>query len=319
MWRASIVWAEASVNASNRVGWVVDLPLGHDLSVQEVTVRIAITGSSGQLGQALQRAFADEDLLLIDLPHADILNLTSLVSSVCTHRSDVVIHTAALTDPDRCERDPDAAYRLNVLGTRNVAVAAQEAGAACVYISTDFVFDGQKGEPYREYDPPTPLSVYGRTKALGEELVRDLSLRFYVVRIAWLYGDGPRNFAKTVLRLAEQRDTLHMVTDEVGSPTCALDVAQALAKLVVTPAYGVYHLPNSGTCSRYEWAQEVLTLAGHTHVRLVPSASYERPAPVPKCVELRNFAGAEIGIVMRSWREALSAYMQELRARGDKA
>ncbi|MBC7235669.1 MAG: dTDP-4-dehydrorhamnose reductase [Chloroflexi bacterium] len=271
-------------------------------------MRVAITGSKGQLGRALMDSWQEDELLGIDLPEQDITDLMALDARLRGFRPEVVIHCAAMTDVDGCERDPDAAYRINVLGTRNVAVAAERVGAALIYISTDYVFDGAKTEPYGELDEPNPLSVYGRTKWLGEEMVRHLCPRHYVVRVAWLYDRGPRNFVATVLRLADERDEVKMVTDEIGSPTYAPDVAAALRRLVCLPAYGTYHLPNAGICSRYAWAEEILRLAGRRDdLRLIPSENYQRAARVPKRVELRNFFGAEIGITMRPWQEALAA------------
>jgi dTDP-4-dehydrorhamnose reductase len=271
-------------------------------------MRVVVTGSKGQLGSSLQQVLDHEAVLPMDLPESDLTHLGSVTAAVAEFRPDVVIHGAALTNVDGCEREPEAAYRANVLGTRNVAVAAQQSGAALVYISTDYVFDGRKAEPYWEYDTPNPLSVYGRTKWIGEELARSLVSRYYIVRVAWLYANGHRNFVETVLRLADERPSITMVTDEVGSPTFAPDVAEALARLIRLPAYGIYHLPNAGTCSRYEWAQEILRLAGRDGVELKPGANYQRAARVPKHAELRNFCGAELGITMRPWHEALHDY-----------
>lgn len=271
-------------------------------------MRMVITGSKGQLGSALQGVLSCDDLLLLDLPDYDLTDLGLAMQTIGDFRPEVVIHCAAMTNVDGCELDPEAAYRVNVLGTRNVAVAAQQSGAAMVYISTDYVFDGAKGEPYWEYDDPNPLSVYGRTKWIGEELTRSLVSRHYIVRVAWLYARGFRNFVETVLRLAREKGRMTMVTDEVGSPTYAPDVAQAIARLIRVPAYGVYHLPNAGSCSRYEWAREILRLAGWDSVELLPGENYQRPARVPKRVELRNFCAAELGIVMRPWQQALKDY-----------
>jgi dTDP-4-dehydrorhamnose reductase len=275
-------------------------------------MRIAITGSNGQLGRALQQRLTDDVLMPIDLPAYDITDLAAITASVREFRPDTIIHTAAITDVDGCERNPELAYRVNVLGTRNMAVAAQQAGASMVYIGTDYVYDGTQETPYWEYDTPNPLSVYARTKWLGEEQLRHLLPRHYIARVAWLYGDGPRNFVRTVLRLADERDSLSMVTDEWGSPTFADDVAAALQRLIALPAYGTYQLPNSGVCSRYDWAAEILRLAGRTaDLELIPSQNYPRLARVPRHVEMRNFNGAEIGIVMRPWQEALQDYMRQ--------
>lgn len=275
-------------------------------------MRIAITGSNGQLGLALRKTLAAHALMNIDLPEHDITDLEGIVAAVRLFGPEVIIHTAAITDVDGAERSPELAYRVNVLGTRNMAVAAQACGARMVYISTDYVFDGAKEAPYWEWDAPNPLSVYARTKWLGEEQTRHLLQAFYVVRVAWLYGAGPRNFVRTVLRLARERGAITMVTDEVGSPTYAQDVAEALARLIALPAYGTYQLPNAGICSRYDWAAEILRLAGLAEqVDLAASENYRRAARVPKHVEMRNLAGAELGITMRPWQEALRDYMAQ--------
>ena len=273
-------------------------------------MRIAVTGSKGQLGQALLALCPAETVLAIDLPEHDITCLAPTLRAIGTFAPDVVIHTAALTDVDGCERDPELAYRVNVIGTRNVAVAAAQAGCPLVYISTDYVFDGEQEAPYREYDPPNPLSVYAQTKEAGERVVRHHLPAHYVVRVAWLYGDGPRNFPQTVLRLARERGEMSMVTDEIGSPTYARDVAAALLDLVEQPAYGTYHLTNRGVCSRYELACAVLELAGIQGVTVHPSQDYRRLARVPKRCELVNSLGAQLGIEMRPWREALAAYLE---------
>ncbi len=272
-------------------------------------MRIAITGSRGQLGTALARVYAHETLLPIDLPEHDITDLDAITAALRAFAPDLIIHAAAMTNVDACETDPDLAYRVNTLGTRNVAVAALQTGAPMVYVSTDYVFAGDRTEPYWEFDEVRPLSVYGHSKWAGEQIVRQLLSPHYIVRTAWLYGDGPRNFVETVLRLARERGALTMVTDEVGSPTYAPDLAGAIARLVCHPAYGTYHLVNEGTCSRYEWAVEILRQAGLGDVPVEPSQNYQRAARVPKHVSLRNLSGAELGIALRPWPEALAAYM----------
>jgi dTDP-4-dehydrorhamnose reductase len=276
-------------------------------------MRIAISGSKGQLGLALQEVLGRPDgpgdaTLLLDLPEHDITDLAATTAAIAAFRPQVIIHGAALTDVDRCEREPDLAYRVNALGTRNLAVAAQQVGAAMVYVSTDYVFPGRP-EPYWEYDRPEPLSVYARTKWYGEQIVRDLLPRHYIARTAWMYGRGPRNFVRTVLRLADERGAMQMVTDEVGSPTYALHLARALERLVRTDAYGIYHLANAGVCSRYEWACKVLRLAGREGVEVTPATNYRRLARVPSRVELQNASGEAIGIAMPPWQEALAEYL----------
>lgn len=273
-------------------------------------MRIVVTGSKGQLGTALQARLTSADLLPLDLPEFDITDAAAVRRTLEAFQPDVVIHAAALTNVDQCELEPELAYRVNALGTQNVALACQRLGATMLYVSTDYVFDGTKGAPYVEYDPPAPLSVYARSKLAGEWATQTFAPRFYIVRTAWLYARGGRNFVETVLRLARERGALTMVTDEAGSPTYAPDLAEAISRLLLTEQYGIYHLTNSGVASRYDWAKEILRLAGLGHVPVTPSQGYKRPAPVPRQVELRNLCGASLGIVMRPWQEALRDYFE---------
>ena len=269
-------------------------------------MRVAITGSEGQLGKALQQTLQGHELLLIDLPHYDITDPPSTSDAMLAFRPDVVVHAAAFTNVDQCELEPNTAYRVNALGTQNVALAVQRCGAAMVYISTDYVFDGNKSEPYWEWDTPNPQSVYARSKLAGEFYTQALLNRFYIVRTAWLYSRTGRSFVTRVLELANERDELHYVTDEVGSPTYAPDLATALNTLIAHPLYGIYHFTNTGVCSRYEWAKAILELAGRPDYPVFPTKGYERLADVPARCELRNFCGAtQLGITLRPWREAL--------------
>ncbi len=231
---------------------------------------------------------------------------------------DLVIHAAAMTDVDACELDPEAAYRINALGARNVAVACREVGATMVYVSTDYVFDGAKGSPYSEDDPVGPVNVYGRSKLLGEVCVREELSDHYVVRTSWLYGRAGRpNFVRAVLGLArdwrERRgEPLRMVADQVGGPTYTRDLAEALLLLVRRSAYGTYHLSNAGSCSRWEFARAILDMAGYADVPLEPVSSdaFPRPARRPAYSVLENAAWRREGFPpLRPWREALREYL----------
>lgn len=276
-------------------------------------MRITITGANGQLGRALQEVLGHEHEL-IGLDHADIeLGQPDCVERLVATRADLVVHPAAYTDVDGCARDPELAYRVNALGTQYVALACQRLDIPLVYVSTNEVFDGSATTPYREYDSAAPINAYGCSKWAGEQAVRELLRRFYIVRVAWLFG-GERNFVRTVLRLAAERDTLAMVADEVGSPTYAPDVAQAIARLVGLPWYGTYHLVNEGACSRFDFAAAILRLAGHEHVALRPIelADYKRDSRVPLHTPLRNVAAAALGIRLRPWQEALEEYVSRI-------
>jgi len=274
-------------------------------------MRIIITGSAGQLGLALQTTLAKHALLPIDLPEHDITAFHAISETITGFRPDLVVHAAAFTNVDGCERDPETAYRVNALGTQNVAVACQQCSAAMLYVSTDYVFDGRKDGPYWEWDTPNPESVYARSKLAGELYVQNLLTRYYVVRTAWLYNRGGNNFVKRVLELADERPELHYVTDEVGSPTFAPDLAAAIGRLIEHPLYGVYHFTNSGVCSRFEWAKAVLELAGRTDYPIFPTQGYKRAAKVPAHCELRNFCGAtQLGITLRPWQQGLRDYFR---------
>ncbi len=275
------------------------------------TMRVLITGAKGQLGRALQEQFKRGAVLPADLPECDVTDRACVTQTVTAFKPDLVIHAAAMTNVDGCARDPDAAYRANALGTQYVALACQQVSCAMVYISTNEVFDGAKTEPYLEFDATNPINAYGRSKLAGEMFVRDLLTRFYIVRLAWLYGKGGNHFVRKIIRRADEQGSLRVVADEVGSPTYAEDVAGAVRQLVNTGAFGVYHLVNDGVASRFDFACEILLRAGRGHVRVEPIklANYPRPSTPPPYTPLRNFCGAAQGISFRPWQDALAEYI----------
>jgi dTDP-4-dehydrorhamnose reductase len=227
---------------------------------------------------------------------------------------DVVVHAAAYTNVDGCVRDPDLAYRVNGLGTQNVALACQRAQAALAYISTNEVFDGAATQPYLESDHTNPVNPYGRSKEMGEWYVRGLVPRHYIVRTAWLFSPGGANFPARIASLARERGELSVVTDEVSSPTYAPDLAEALGRLVRSGRFGTYHLVNEGYCSRHEFAQAILHGAGlgHVPVRPILLKDFQRSSTPPSFAPLRNFAAAEVlGIQLRPWQEALTDYQSQ--------
>lgn len=271
-------------------------------------MRILITGGRGQLGQELRAALASQEVSAPGRAELDVTDAAAVGRAVEAFGPELVIHTAAYTDTRGCEADPALAMRVNGDGTRNVALACRQAGAALLYVSTNEVFDGAKGGPYLEADEPRPINAYGRSKLAGEEHVRSLIERACVVRTAWLYGGG-RDFPARVLQALPGE--LPMVTDEVASPTWARDLAQAIARLMEQGApTGVYHLTNGGRCSRFQWAERVLALAGRRDVVLRPvgQAEYGAPYRKPAFSELANTAAAVLGVVLRPWPEALVAY-----------
>jgi dTDP-4-dehydrorhamnose reductase len=274
-------------------------------------MRVFITGAKGQLGRALQAQFADGAVFPADLPECDITDRVCVAQAVGQFEPDVVIHAAAMTDVDGCARDPDAAYRVNALGAQNVALACQSAGCPMVYISTNEVFDGRKTEPYLEFDVANPINAYGRSKLAGETIVRDLLTRFYIVRTAWLYGQGGNHFVRKIIRRADEQGRLRVVADEVGSPTYTQDLASGVRRLVQTGAFGVYHFVNDGIASRYDLARQIMQLGGRGHVPVEPItlAEFSRPSTPPPYTPLRNFCGAAQGITFRTWQAALAEYL----------
>jgi len=272
-------------------------------------VRYLITGANGMLGRDLQKALEGRDVTALSRAELDVTDLEA-VRAASAHR-DVIINAAAYTRVDDAESQEDVAYAVNATGPANLARAAAEHGAKLVQLSTDYVFDGTATEPYTEDAPVNPVSAYGRTKAEGERLARQHNPQTYVVRTAWLYGRHGSNFPKTMLRLAIERDQLRVVTDQVGQPTWSRDLAdQIVAMLDGGAPPGNYHGTNSGQASWYEFAQAILSLAGHDPDKVTPAESshFVRPAPRPSYSVLGHAAWTTAGLApMRHWREALAS------------
>lgn len=276
-------------------------------------MRVLITGSAGQLGITLQSLLIGHELALVDLPDFDITDRKQIFSIAKSFNPDVIIHCAAYTDVDGCVSNPELAYRVNSLGTQNVALACDQTGATMVQLSTNEVFSGRRPDGYEEWMVPDPQNSYGRTKAAGEYHVRSILQRHYIVRTAWLYAPGGHNFIHAVMRQAAQKKHLKIVTDEIGNPTNAKDLAEAIVRLIHTNQYGTYHLVNEGACSRYEFAQEVLRLGGGGDIKLIPilSSEFSRASRPPPYGALNNICGSSIGISLRPWRTALAEYIAD--------
>jgi dTDP-4-dehydrorhamnose reductase len=278
-------------------------------------LKVAICGAGGMLATDVREVFQQRghevfDLTINDL---DITDITMVREKFSTIKPDVIFNAAAYTNVDGCESEPDLAYKVNSLGPRNLAIAANEAGAALVHISTDYVFGGVGNTPYREYDLTNPQSVYGKSKLDAELFVRNLCPRHYIVRTAWLFGINGNNFVRTMLRLAAERDTLTVVDDQLGSPTFTYDLAIALADLIEKPTYGTYHLTNGGECTWFEFTREILRQAGIEGVEVKPMTTEQlnRPANRPRYSVLDNYVWSMDGRVpLRNYREALADYLQ---------
>lgn len=278
-------------------------------------MKILVDGCNGMLGSDLMQVLKDSHQVIgTDRGEFDITDLQATMAFISNVKPDVVIHCAAYTNVDGCETEEELAYSVNALGPRNVAVACNEINAAMVYISTDYVFDGTKGASYMEDDHFNPLNIYGKSKLAGENYVRTLLNRHYIVRTQWLYGKNGKNFVKTMLSLAKEKDSISVVNDQFGSPTHTLDLAGALKELIDTPAYGTYHITNSGVVSWFEFTKDILEIAGVENVKVVPITTemFSRPATRPKYSPLENFNWTLNGHkALRNYKEALKEYMKD--------
>ena len=273
--------------------------------------RTIIFGGRGQLGRDLERVFATQgDVTAVDLPELDITVEGAAADLVGAFHPDLVVNAAAYTDVEKAEDEEEAAFRVNEAGARFVARAAMAVDARVVYYSTDYVFGGTKTRPYTETDDVAPVGVYARSKLAGERATAAENEGHLILRTAWLYGPGGNNFVEKILGLAQTHAELKVVDDEIGSPTYTQDLAEATLALTKADACGIYHVTNAGTCSRYEFAQELLRLADlKTLVR--PCASSEFPTkaerPLYSVLDTAKFREAT-GYVPRDWKEALADY-----------
>ena len=277
-------------------------------------MRILVTGAAGQLGRELVTAFPGHDVVATDRPTLDVEDRDSVLSAITNLQPDAVVHAAAWTDVDGCERDPDTALRSNALATRHVAHGARLVGAPVYYVSTDYVFHGDGRRPYTEWDQPAPLSVYGRSK-LGGEL--ELDPGSTIVRTSWLCGRHGGNFVKTMLQLAPARDEIPVVDDQHGCPTFADDLAGVIARLVVERVPGTFHVTNQGHTTWFELARHTLTAAGMDPGKIRPVATADlrpaRPAPRPPWSVLDNAALRLSGLpLLPDFHQPLERLVKEL-------
>jgi dTDP-4-dehydrorhamnose reductase len=276
-------------------------------------MRILVTGANGQLGQALRAALEPRhDVMWTDLEDLDVRDLAGVRGFVGEQRPEAVLHLAATTQVDACEARPEATYEVNALGARYVALAAAEAGAEMVFISTDYVFNGRAGRAYLEYDDCDPLNVYGHSKLYGERAVTTLLARHYVVRTSGLFGPGGRNFVMAILAARARGEHLRVVRDQICRPTYAEHLAEAIRRIVGSGNYGTYHVASTGEASWFEIARTILAEAGFAAYEVEPIASSElaRPAqrPAYSVLDTRAYE-LTFGHALPNWKEGLRAYL----------
>jgi dTDP-4-dehydrorhamnose reductase len=278
-------------------------------------VKIIVTGAGGQLGQSLVRTLKAHEIVGRTRAELDVTSLGACIDALELHRPDAILHCAAMTDTIRCEQEPARAREINGIGTENVARACARVGGRLVVVSTNEVFDGAKTSPYVEDDATRPMNAYAHSKLDGEALAAARHADTLIVRASWLYGAGYVNFNEKVLAAANEGRKLSFVNDEIATPTSTDDLAAGIGALLERDApAGVYHLSNEGEASRYEWALEVLRLAGmgDREVAAVTMTElrangYAGPVKPPYSV-LANTRAAALGVTLRPWREALAAY-----------
>ncbi len=278
--------------------------------------RIIVTGCNGQLGREINRLYEgnkDIELINTDVDELDISNVNAVINLAKRVEPFAIINCAAYTAVDACETNQDLAFKVNALGPRNLAIAARETGAKLVHVSTDYVFNGTKKTPYYESDPLCPQSVYGATKAEGEKMIQQMMHRFFILRTAWLYGEG-KNFVKTMLRLSETNDTVRVVGDQYGTPTSAYELARAIDSLLFTSNYGIFHATCEGSCNWAEFAEEIFRLARkNTKVEAITTAEYGAPANRPANSILENYMlKVTNGYQFADWHDAIAKYIKEL-------
>ena len=279
-------------------------------------IKLLITGGNGQLGRAINNLYkdrADIECINTDVGELDITNLEEVLNFVEECKPYAIINCAAHTAVDLCEDQEELAYKINAIGPRNLSIAAEKNGAKILHISTDYVFAGDATEPYKEFDIPNPQGVYGASKLAGENFVKEFSTRYFIIRTAWLYGDG-KNFVKTMLRLAEDRDEIGVVYDQVGSPTSTFELAKAMDSLLFTENYGTFHGTCEGICSWADFAEEIFKIAGkNVKVKRLTSDEYPAKAKRPAYSVLENYMfKITNGFMFADWHDALKEYMKWL-------
>lgn len=291
-------------------------------------MKILVTGGKGQLGSQIHsiidrkaseiskisKIYYDAEIMYVSSHELDITKLNEVLNFTEGLKPDIIINCAAYTNVDKCESDMDNAFKVNAIGARNLAISVEKIGGKLVHVSTDYVFNGRGNIPFKEYDIPAPISVYGKTKLLGEQYVREYCSKYFIVRTAWLYGKYGKNFVYTIMNAAKEKGHLDVVDDQRGNPTNVEDLAHHILKIALTEEYGIYHCTGEGECSWYDFACEIVKYAGiNCTISPVTSDRLNRVAKRPAFSSLDNMMlRATVGDQMRNWEKALKAFIESL-------
>lgn len=276
------------------------------------SMKLLVTGAGGMLGQALSACLKSRGHNVIAVPkeRLDVTNYSQCLEFIEEQKPDLIVHCGAYTKVDQAESEPNLAYHINGYGTENLAVACNIFNKPMLYFSSDYVFDGEQNQPYTPWDATRPISIYGKSKLAGEKAVQRHLQRFYIVRTSWLYGPNGKNFVDTISSMANDRKTLRVVSDQIGTPTCTLSLSETVADLITTGRWGVYHGTDDGITSWYEFAKEILRDRDN---EIIPIATNEMPRPAtrPKYSVLdKTTLISTIGRELPPWQESLKTYMQ---------
>jgi len=277
--------------------------------------KVLIIGADGMLGGELFRTLREKDVCIgSTIQELDISDYDQTIETIKKLEPQVVINVAAFTMVDLCEQEKEKAFAANAEGAKNVAIGCQEVGAKCIYLSTDYVFDGKKKTPYGEDDPPNPISVYGLSKFQGEKYIEEILDDYLIIRSSWLFAQEGSNFVNTIIKLSREKKELTMVNNQKGSPTYTKDLGQAISLLVEKDLKGIFHITNNGCCTWFEFAQKILDLIGSS-MKLIPISSShcgraaQRPDnSVLNCEKLRK----KTGLIMPHWKDALARCLKTI-------
>lgn len=276
-------------------------------------MKVLVTGANGQLGYDVIKRLDSEgiDCLGTDVDSLDITNEEQVKEFISEYNPDVVIHCAAYTAVDKAEDEKELCYSVNVLGTKYIAEACKEVDAKIVYISTDYVFDGEGDQPFEVTDKPNPINYYGQTKYEGELEVQNILEKYFIVRISWVFGSNGNNFVKTMLRLGKEKDEISVVADQIGSPTYTYDLATLLVEMIETDKYGIYHATNDGYCSWYEFACEIFKQAG-IDIKVNPINTEDYPSRAKRPMNSRLYKDKTRSMFtykLQGWDSALRGFL----------
>ena len=277
-------------------------------------MKVLVTGVNGQLGYDVKKRLEIQNVecLGVDIGDFDITDKGQVNEAISNYSPDVVVHCAAYTAVDKAEDEKELCHKINVIGTQNIADVCKKIDAKMVYISTDYVFDGEGEKPFEVTDKPNPINYYGQTKYEGELAVQKTLQKYFIVRISWVFGINGNNFVKTMLRLGKERDEISVVADQIGSPTYTYDLAKLLVEMIKTEKYEIYHATNEGYCSWYEFACEIFKQAGiNIKVNPIRTEEYPTKAKRPKNSRLSKDSLCDFN-KLPSWEQAVAEFLNSL-------